>query len=175
MGQILYAKEVPDAGGDTIFANMYMAYDALSDAMKSMIEGLKAIHTGERSYGASNSQVTLRQSQFSHSMDVQVKDDAVSEIAHPLVRTHPETGRKSLFVSAISMQRLDGMTHEESQPLLKFLTSHARCPEFTCRFRWQNRSIAFWDNRCTQHYALNDYHGYRREMHRVTIAGERPT
>ena len=175
MGQILYAKEVPDAGGDTIFANMYMAYDALSDAMKSMIEGLKAIHTGERSYGASNSQVTLRQSQFSHSMDVKVKDDAVSEIAHPLVRTHPETGRKSLFVSAISMQRLDGMTHEESQPLLKFLTSHARCPEFTCRFRWQNRSIAFWDNRCTQHYALNDYHGYRREMHRVTIAGERPT
>ena len=174
MGQILYAREVPEAGGDTIFANMYMAYETLSDGMKDMLQGLKVIHTGQRSYGASNSQVTLRQSQFSRSMDVQVKEDAESEIAHPLVRTHPETGRKSLFVSAISMQRFDGMTHDESRPLLNFLTAHARRPEFTCRFRWQNKSVAFWDNRCTQHYALNDYHGHRREMHRVTIAGERP-
>ena len=174
MGQILYALEVPESGGDTIFVNMYRAYDALSDGMKALLDGLKAIHTGERSYGASNSQVTLRQDQFSRSMDVQVKEDAADEVAHPVVRTHPETGRKSLFVSAISMQRFEGMTHEESAPLLEFLTLHARRPEFTCRFRWRANSIAFWDNRCTQHYALNDYHGQRREMHRVTITGDRP-
>ena len=174
MGQILYALEVPEAGGDTIFVNMYRAYDALSDGMKAFLADLKAVHTGERSYGASNSQVTLRQEQFSRSMDVKVKEDAAAEVAHPVVRTHPETGRKSLFVSAISMQRFEGMTHAESRPLLEFLTAHARRPEFTCQFRWRPKSIAFWANRCTQHYALNDYHGHRREMHRVTIAGERP-
>lgn len=174
MGQILYALDVPEWGGNTIFVNMYHAYDALSDGMKELLADLKAVHTGERSYGASNSQVTLRQEQFSRSMDVQVKEDAAAEVSHPLVRTHPETGRKSLFVSSISMQRFDGMTHEESRPLLDFLNAHARRPEFTCRFRWQRHSVAFWDNRCTQHYALNDYHGHRREMHRVTVAGERP-
>ena len=107
-------------------------------------------------------------------MDVQVNEDAADEVAHPVVRAHPETGRKSLFVSPISMQRFEGMTHEESATLFEFLTLHARQPEFKCRFRWRANSIAFWDNRCTQHYALNDYHGQRREMHRVTIAGDRP-
>jgi taurine dioxygenase len=174
MGQILYALEVPETGGDTIFVNMYHAYDALSDGMKALLNGLKAIHTGERSYGATDSQVTRRQDQFSRSMVVKVKEDAAAEVAHPVVRTHPETHRKSLFASAISMQRFEGMTHEESRPLLDFLTGHARRPEFTCQFRWRPNSVAFWDNRCTQHYALNDYHGHRREMHRVTIAGERP-
>ena len=174
MGQILYALEVPEAGGDTIFVNMYRAYEALSDTMKELLYGMKAVHTGQRSYGVSNSQVTLRQEKFSKSMDVKVKEDASHEMVHPIVRTHPETGRKSLYVSAISIQRFDGMTKEESRPLLKFLKEHARRPEFTCQFRWKRHSIAFWDNRCTQHYALNDYHGHRREMHRVTIAGERP-
>ena len=107
-------------------------------------------------------------------MDVKVKEDAGAETAHPVVRMHPETRRKSLFISAISMQRFEGMTRDESQPLLDFLIEHARRPEFTCRFRWRRNSIAFWDNRCTQHYALNDYHGHRRVMHRVTIAGDRP-
>ncbi len=174
MGQILYALEVPEAGGDTIFVNMYRAYEALSDTMKELLYGMKAVHTGQRSYGVSNSQVTLRQEKFSKSMDVKVKEDASYEMVHPIIRTHPETGRKSLYVSAISIQRFDGMTKEESRPLLKFLKEHARRPEFTCQFRWKRHSIAFWDNRCTQHYALNDYHGHRREMHRVTIAGERP-
>ena len=174
MGQILYALEVPEAGGDTIFVNMYRAYDALSDAMKEMLDGVRAIHTGERSYGATDSQVTRRQDKFSHSMDVKVKDDAKAEVAHPVVRTHPETRRKSLFASAISMQHFEGMTRAESQPIIDFLNNHSQRPEFTCRFRWRNRSVAFWDNRCTQHYALNDYHGQRRVMHRVTIAGKRP-
>lgn len=174
MGQILYALEVPEAGGDTIFVNMYRAYDALSKGMKEMLDGLKAIHTGVRSYGATDSEVTRRQNQFSRSMDVQVKEDAAVEIAHPIIRTHPETHRKSLFASTISIQRFEGMTHEESRSLLDFLSAHAQRPEFTCRFRWRPNSVAFWDNRCTQHYALNDYHGQRREMRRVTIAGERP-
>ena len=118
--------------------------------------------------------MTLRQENFSKSMDVKVKEDAEEEMVHPIVRTHPETGRKSLYISAISVQRFNSMTKEESRPLLRFLKEHARRPEFTCQFRWKRHSIAFWDNRCTQHYALNDYHGHRREMHRVTIAGDRP-
>lgn len=174
MGQILYALDVPAAGGDTIFVNMYRAYEALSDGMKQMLEGRKAIHTGERSYGATDSEVTRRVDKFSRSMDVKMKEDAEAEVAHPVVRTHPETGRKCLFVSAISIRRFEGMTEAESRPILDFLIAHAQRPEFTCRFRWRNHSVAFWDNRCTQHYALNDYHGHRREMQRVTVAGSRP-
>ena len=174
MGQILYALDVPEAGGDTIFVNMYRAYEALSNTMKDLLSDMKAVHTGQRSYGASNSQVTLRQENFSKSMDVKVKEDAEEEMVHPIVRTHPETGRKSLYISAISVQRFNSMTKEESRPLLRFLKEHAQRPEFTCQFCWKRHSIAFWDNRCTQHYALNDYHSHRREMHRVTIAGDRP-
>ena len=174
MGQIMYALDVPAAGGDTIFVNMYRAYDVLSDGMKQMLEGRKAIHTGERSYGATDSDANRRVDKFSRSMDVKAKEDAEAEVAHPVVRTHPETGRKSLFVSTISIRRFAGMTEAESRPILDFLIGHAQRPEFTCRFRWRQHSVAFWDNRCTQHYALNDYHGYRREMQRVTVAGERP-
>ncbi len=174
MGQILYALQVPDAGGDTIFVNMYKAYDSLSDGLKQLLEGRRAIHTGERSYGPSDSQVTRRQDKFSRSMDVKIKNDAEVEVSHPVIRTHPETGRKSLYISAISIQRFENMSHEESKPLLDFLIAYAKRPEFTCRFRWDKNSVAFWDNRCTQHYALNDYHGHHREMHRVTIAGDRP-
>ena len=174
MGQILYALEVPKFGGDTIFVNMYRAYETLSDGMKRMLEGRNAMFTGERSYGRSNSEVTKRQAQFSRSMDVKPMDNAEAEVAHPIVRTHPETGRKSLFISGIAIRSLEGMTREESHPILEFLKEHAIRPENTCRFRWKPRSIAFWDNRCTQHYALNDYHGQRRVMHRVTVAGERP-
>ena len=174
MGQILYALEVPDAGGDTIFVNMNKAYDTLSDGMKSMLAGMTEIYTGERSYGDSNSEVTRRQAQFSKSMDVKTSEDADVEVAHPLFRTHPETGRKTLYLSGIAIKRLDGMTVEESRPIIDYLKDHAVRPEFTCRFRWRSGSVAFWDNRCTQHYALNDYHGHRRVMHRVTIAGDRP-
>ena len=175
MGQILYALEVPEAGGDTIFVNMYRAYETLSEGMKRMLEGVNAVFTGERSYGASDSEVTKRRALFSKSMDVKVMDNAGSETAHPLIRTHPETGRKSLFISGIAIRRLEGMTVEERRPVVSYLKKHAIRPENTCQFRWRRGSIAFWDNRCTQHYALNDYHGQRRIMHRVTIAGERPT
>ena len=174
MGQILYALEVPDSGGDTIFVNMYQAYETLSDGMKRMLVGVNGVFTGERSYGPSDSEVTKRQALFSKSMDVKLMNNADDETVHPLIRTHPDTGRKSLFISGIAIRRLEGMTVEESRPILRFLKKHATRPENTCQFRWSKGSIAFWDNRCTQHYALNDYHGHRRVMHRVTIAGDRP-
>ena len=173
LGSVLYALEAPDHGGDTMFANMYLAYEALSDGMKRMLEGLTALHNASRSYGA-ESRTTRRQAAGSKSMEIRIGADAEEMVEHPVVRTHPETGRKALFVNHVFTHRFKGWTTEESEPLLKFLYTHAVRPEFTCRFRWRDRSVAFWDNRCVQHYALNDYHGQRREMHRVTIQGERP-
>jgi taurine dioxygenase len=174
LGAVLYAHEVPAIGGDTLFANMYRAYDALSDGLKKTLDGLVALHSGARSFGAKDSRELRRQAKGSRSMKVQVSDEAATEVAHPAVRTHPETGRKALYVSAISTRRFKGWSEAESKPLLDYLCAHAVRPEFTCRFRWRAKSLAFWDNRCTQHYALNDYHGHRRVMHRVAIQGDRP-
>jgi len=173
LGSILYALETPAYGGDTLFANMYMAYDALSDGMKELLEGLTALHSASRAYGA-ESRTSRRKEQGSHSMEVRTGDDAEETVEHPVICTHPDTGRKGLFVNRVFTQRFKGWTKEESQPLLDFLYAHAVRPEFTCRFKWRDGSIAFWDNRVVQHYALNDYHGQRREMNRVTICGDRP-
>lgn len=173
LGSILYALETPAYGGDTMFANMYMAYEALSDGLKELLEGLTALHNASRSYGA-DSRTTRRKQEGSRSMEITFGDDAEAMVEHPVVCTHPDTGRKGLFVNHVFTQRFKGWTQEESQPLLDYLYAHAVRPEFTCRFQWRDGSIAFWDNRCVQHYALNDYHGQRREMHRVTICGERP-
>ena len=169
LGSILYALEVPPAGGDTMFASQYHAYEALSDGMKEMLEGLRAIHssdlfTNKARRDAANATRTTKLAEI----------DETVESSHPVVRTHPETGRKCLFVNGAFTRRIDGWTVEESRPLLDFLYRQAARPEFTCRFRWRQGSIAFWDNRCTQHYALNDYQGYRRTMHRVTLEGDRP-
>ena len=174
LGSILYALEVPAYGGDTMFASQYLAYDALSAGMRHMLDGMTAVHSASRAYGAQNSRTSTRQAQGGRSMQIRTGDDAQATVEHPVVRTHPETGRKGLFVNAVFTQRFSGWTEAESQSLLDYLYAHAVSPEFTCRFRWQNGSIAFWDNRCVQHYALNDYHGQRREMHRVTIKGDRP-
>ena len=174
LGAILYAREVPDSGGDTLFANMYRAYDALSDGLKETLDGLVAVHSGARSFGAKDSRESRRQARGSRSMRVRVSDEAAAMVAHPVVRTHPETGRKALYVSAISTRRFKDWSEAESKPLLEYLYAHAVRPEFTCRFRWRAKSVAFWDNRCAQHYALNDYHGQRRDMHRVAIQGDRP-
>jgi len=173
LGSILYALEVPAHGGDTLFTNMCLAYETLSDGMKTMLDGLTAIHSASRAYGLKDSRIK----QFgvlSKSMKDRMGDDADATMEHPIIRTIPETGKRALFVNDTFTLNFTGWTQAESQPLLDYLYAHAQRPEHTCRFRWRKGSIAFWDNRCTQHFALNDYHGQRREMHRVTIIGERP-
>ena len=171
LGSILYAREVPSHGGDTLFANMYEAYDALSEGMKRMLLGLTAMHSG-KPYGQGGLPKDLK---TSRSIGIERnKPEADREIAHPVVRLHPESGRKALFVNAIYTTRFEDMSEPESRPLLDFLFEHVQRPEFACRFRWAEGSLAVWDNRCTLHYAVNDYDGSRRLMHRTTVAGERP-
>ena len=171
MGSVLYAREVPSHGGDTLFANMYAAYEALSPGLRRLLDGLRAIHTG-KPYGVGGLAPDLA---VSRSIGIERNNpEADRETAHPVVRVHPATGRKALFVNSIYTTRFDGMTAAESRPLLKFLYAHATQPEFTCRLRWRQGDLAVWDNRCTLHYAINDYDGQRRLMHRTTIKGERP-
>lgn len=173
MGSILYAKEVPAYGGDTIYANMYLAYESLSPGMKRMLDGMTAIHTARDVYGPSG-RTAMGYNRNETSMTILPSKQAEGEMEHPVVRTHPETGRKTLFVNSGFTVRFKDMTEEESAPLLNFLFDHCARPEFNCRFRWEKNSVAFWDNRAVQHYALNDYNGQRRTMHRVTVNGDRP-
>jgi taurine dioxygenase len=171
LGSLLYALEVPDWGGDTLFANQYLAYETLSDGMKRLLDGLVAIHSARRPYGTG---AARRQDYGPSSMRFNFTERAHDEIEHPVVRTHGETGRKALYVNRTFTLRFKDMTEVESAPLLDYLCDHAVRPEFTCRFRWRAGSLAFWDNRAVQHNAVNDYHGQRRVMHRVTVEGERP-
>ncbi|HEX5078219.1 MAG TPA: TauD/TfdA family dioxygenase [Geminicoccaceae bacterium] len=166
MGSILYAREVPEVGGDTLFANMCLAYETLSDGLKKTLEGLRAWHSSRHVFGHGGSARELQR-------DARVGNPglATQDALHPVVIRHPGTGRKALYVNASFTVRFNGWTEEESKPLLDFLYRHAAQPEFTCRFRWQTGSIAFWDNRSTWHYALNDYPGQRRLMHRITLRG----
>jgi taurine dioxygenase len=171
LGSVLYALETPSYGGDTLWSNMYAAYDALSAGMKRLLDSLVALHSGSV-YGVDGIPKDLR---TSRSIAISRNNpEADIERGHPAIRVHPETGRKALFVNPIYPTRFDGMTREESAPILDFLYAHATRPEFTCRFRWRARSLALWDNRCAMHYAINDYDGQRRLMHRTTIAGDRP-
>jgi taurine dioxygenase len=171
LGSLLYALEAPEYGGDTLFANQYLAYEMLSDGMKQMLDGLTAMHSARRPYGINAARA---QEYGPSSMRFNFSEKAHDEIEHPVVRTHGETGRKALYVNRTFTLRFKDMTEAESAPLLNYLCDHAVRPEFTCRFRWQQGSLAFWDNRAVQHNAINDYHGRRRLMHRVTIEGERP-
>jgi taurine dioxygenase len=176
---ILYAKETPNAGGDTLFANMYLAYETLSDPMKDMLKSVKTWNVGDRKTLAQNGPMASapRAGRYvgNENMAAKVRDpgDVQTQTAHPLVRTHPQTGRKTLYIGNHT-QTLDGFQRVEARPILDFLMTHAIQPEFTCRFRWEPGSLAIWDNRCTQHRALNDYPGKRRRMHRITIAGDAP-
>jgi taurine dioxygenase len=165
MGSILLARELPDDGGDTLFASMYAAYEALSDGMKKTLGRLRAVHSNAIAFGAAGFYKNSDQAGGFKG------EGLVGEASHPVVITHPESGRKALYVNPGFTQRFEGWTDMESKPLLDFLYAHAVRPEFTCRFRWAPGSIAFWDNRATWHYASNDYHGHRRLMHRITIAG----
>ena len=167
MATMLVAREVPPYGGDTLFASGTKAYEALSDGMRHLLAGLHAVNSSAKA-------------EVSKTREDRVKDsartDARSEYnaEHPVVRTHPETGRKSLYVNIAHTQRFAGMTDEESAGLLAYLFQHQIRPEFTCRFRWEPGSLALWDNRCVLHNPINDYHGHRRVMHRVTLRGDTP-
>lgn len=171
LGSILYALEVPPVGGDTLFSNQYAAYESLSDGMRDLLDGLTAVHDNRiqapKATEARNSKMT---SKLRDNPD----EEEEPEMEHPVVVTHPETGRKSLFINRPRTHRFKGMTEEESRPLLQFLFEHSHRPEFSCRFRWEKGSVAFWDNRCVMHKALNDYPGHRRYMNRVTVNGSRP-
>lgn len=169
LGSILYAREVPPYGGDTLWANQYLAYETLSDGMKEMLEGLKALHTAKGEYSERGASAQKRSS-----MQIATANDDTPAFEHPVVRTHPETGRKALYVNPAFTEKFVGMTRRESRPLLNFLFEHCTQEPFTCRFRWTKNAIAFWDNRAAQHFALNDYHGHRRHMERVTVNGDRP-
>jgi taurine dioxygenase len=174
MGTILYALEVPSAGGDTMFTNQYLAYESLSDGMKALCSQLSTVCVGDnfKQHGG-QSRAQRYDRQMTH-MKVKDPGNVQTTSVHPLVRTHPETGRKALYTSDAHTAHIQGWTEKESLPLLRFLWEHQTRPEFTCRFRWDVGSLAFWDNRCAMHNPINDYHGYRRVMHRVTLAGDKP-
>ncbi|MAH85658.1 MAG: taurine dioxygenase [Rhodospirillaceae bacterium TMED8] len=175
LGSLLYGRKVPEYGGDTIFSNMYLAYERLSNGLKRTIADLRAIHTAGQVYGVDKRQESIQRFAYGdESMNVRFGADAEEEVSHPVVRIHPETGKKSLFVNEVYTTRFEGWTIEESAGLLKFLFNWSTRPDFTCRFRWQQGSMAFWDNRCVQHYALDDYYGFDRIMHRATIRGDKP-
>ena len=166
MGSILYARKVPEVGGDTIFSSMYLACESLSDGMKDMLGGLKAWHSSRHAFGyGATDREHYEDGRFAN------PDLATQDALHPVVITHPITGKKALYVNTDFTVRIDGWTIEESKPLLDFLYAHGARQEFTCRFHWEPGSIAFWDNRATWHYALNDYHGEEPIMHRITLEG----
>ncbi len=162
LGSMLYAREVPPSGGDTMFASMYAAYDALSNGLKQTLSGLRAVHSSRHVFGIARPAMQGR---------IGNPELATQDAIHPVVIIHPDSGRPALYVNPGFTLHFENWTAEESQPLLRFLYQHAARPEFTCRLQWQNGSLAFWDNRSTWHYALNDYQGQRRLMHRITIEG----
>jgi taurine dioxygenase len=168
---LLYALELPEVGGDTLWSSQYAAYDSLSTGMKRLLEPLNAIHTawphGTKGPAAGTA--------VSRSVVMTRNDPSADrEVVHPVVRTHPVTGRRALFVNPVYTQRFEDMTVEESQPLLQHLFAHATKAELTCRLRWAPGTLAIWDNRCLLHLAINDYDGSRRLLHRTTVVGERP-
>lgn len=163
LGSMLRAVEVPPVGGDTLWADMAAAYDGLPDAMKELIEGRTATHDFVRSFGQLLSAGQLEDARAKH-----------PPVRHPVVRTHPETGRRLLYVNRVFTDRIDGLPEAESAELLELLYEQARHPEYQCRFHWEPGSVAFWDNRITQHYAVSDYFPAPRVMERVTLMGDRP-
>ena len=168
LGSVLHAIDVPPYGGDTLFADQQAAYDRLSDGLKATLQGMTAIHTASKEYGADGYSAAVRQS-----MDAKAAPDA-PEYEHPVIRTHPETGRKGLFINPAFTLRFAGWSRKESRPLLNYLFDLSREEGNTCRVRWQEGDVTMWDNRCVWHYALNDYHGHRRHMRRATINGDKP-
>jgi taurine dioxygenase len=166
MGTVLVAREVPPVGGDTMWANMYAAYESLSPGMQSILDGRRAVHSSALADVSKTREDRIRD------RGADADREYISE--HPVVRTHPETGRKALYVNVAHTQRFSDMTEAESRPILEFLFEHSVRPEHTCRFTWQPGSIALWDNRATMHFPINDYDGHTRRMHRISLAGDVP-
>lgn len=166
-GASLYALEIPPVGGDTIFCNMQTAYEALPQEVKDQVDELKAVYT--------SSKAAVSKTRVNRLADCGDKSapEEFSNI-HPVIRTHPETGERTLYVHEAHTLNIEGQSEEESEPLLNFLYQHARKPEFQCRLRWQEGMVVLWDNRSTHHYPINDYHGYRRLLHRVSLKGDKP-
>ena len=169
LGCVLYAREIPSAGGDTIWSSMYSAYDALSLPMKSFLSTLSAEHSFAKNFNLKNVHV----SDAKETLD-KAKDD-LPPVIHPVIRTHPITKRKSLFVNTVFTTRIVGLSDIESDILLNYLFSLVNKPEYTIRWHWKDNDVAFWDNRSTQHYPVGDYWPNRRRMERATIIGDRPT
>ena len=163
LGSVLLAREVPEVGGDTLFCDMVSAYEGLDDELRARVDGLKAIHDFTQTFG-----------RFMSDEELKKKKEEFPPAAHPVVRTHPETGRKGLYVNAAFTSHIVGMEPEESDRLLDLLYRQATVPEYQCRFHWERHSVAFWDNRAVQHYAVSDYYPSRRLMERVTVIGDRP-
>ena len=171
LATLLYALETPSHGGDTLFSNACAAYEALSAGMRAMVDGLVGVNS------ASLKVTGGRRKMHSTIGGMKVHDTEKAdeyEAEHPVVRTHPETGRKALYLSRSHTIRFRDMTEQESRPLIDFLQAHQTRPEFTCRVRWTPGTLSVWDNRCTQHCAVNDYHGQRRRMRRLTVGAEAP-
>lgn len=167
MGSMLLARELPPYGGDTLFASQYAAYEALSPPLQRLLDGLTGISSSAKADVSRTREDRIRSDG---------RADAVAELRaeHPLVRTHPRTGRKALYLNVAHTAGIRELSQPEGDALLRFLFEHQVKPEFTCRFVWRPHSLAFWDNRCVLHNPVNDYHGFRRVMHRITLRGDRP-
>jgi len=178
---IMYAKEVPSHGGDTMFANQYLAYETLSPGLQKMLEGRTAVHSSAMKYGGETARFGSvsrtrapkgEDRSFNAGMYEETESYTPHETEHPVIRTHPETNRKSLYVNRGFTSRFSEMTDDESAPLLEYLWNHAVRPEFCCRYCWSVNDLVVWDNRCTLHYAVNDYYGQRRAMQRIAVHEE---
>ncbi|HBH44189.1 TauD/TfdA dioxygenase family protein [Hyphomonas atlantica corrig.] len=171
MGSILVARDLPETGGDTFFASMYRAYDALDDDMKTRLKGMRAVHSAHHIFGTGKETYYTTTDAGGNRIGNAAAADVLEDVTHPIVITHPLSGKKALYVNPAFTTGIVGMTQEESKELLSTLYAHAMQQEFAHRFKWQPGSVAFWDNRATWHWALNDYHGQRRVMHRITLEG----
>lgn len=163
LGSILRGRIIPPVGGDTLFADMIGAYESLTDEVKEKIDGATAVHSFTHNFGRAMDEEKLAKFQAKY-----------PDARHPVVRTHPETGRKGLYVNAAFTTHIEDMEPEESARLLRFLYRRASVPEYQCRFRWRENSVAFWDNRAVQHYAVFDYLPHERRVERVTVIGDKP-
>jgi taurine dioxygenase len=169
---ILDGVTLPPYGGDTIWASMEKAYDSLSPGMKKIVDELTAVHSAKSAYDPAVTGAAKYEGNAA--IGYKYSDAIHEEVEHPVIRTHPETGRRSIYVNAMFTQRIVGLSQREGDAILRFLYEHATRPELTCRLRWAPGTVAMWDNRCTQHYALDDYEGFERLMYRVSVAGDRP-